>query len=52
MIKAVASAAEEHGFATLWSGEHVVVVDESASRYLYADDGGSPCLRSPIGSTR
>ena len=39
MIQAVASAAEEHGFATLWSGEHVVMVDESASRYPYADDG-------------
>ena len=39
VIQAVASAAEEHGFATLWSGEHVVMVDESASRYPYADDG-------------
>ena len=27
------------GFATLWSGEHVVMVDESASRYPYSDDG-------------
>ena len=39
VIEAVASAAEEHGFATLWAGEHVVMVDESASRYPYADDG-------------
>lgn len=39
VIEAVARAAEQHGFATLWSGEHVVMVDESASRYPYADDG-------------
>ena len=39
VIEAVARAAELHGFATLWSGEHVVMVDESASRYPYADDG-------------
>lgn len=39
VIEGVARAAEEHGFATLWSGEHVVMVDESASRYPYADDG-------------
>src|SRR6478752_3544187 len=39
VIDAVASAAERVGFATLWSGEHVVMVDESASRYPYSDDG-------------
>lgn len=39
VIDAVASAAERAGFATLWSGEHVVMVDESASRYPYSDDG-------------
>ncbi|HTY29249.1 MAG TPA: LLM class F420-dependent oxidoreductase, partial [Mycobacterium sp.] len=39
VIEAVARAAEEQRFATLWSGEHVVMVDESASRYPYADDG-------------
>jgi probable F420-dependent oxidoreductase len=39
VIRAVAVAAERSGFATLWSGEHVVMVDESASRYPYADDG-------------
>ena len=27
------------GFATLWAGEHVVMVDAPASRYPYADDG-------------
>ncbi|MFY9920871.1 MAG: LLM class F420-dependent oxidoreductase [Mycobacterium sp.] len=39
VIDAVASAAERAGFATLWSGEHVVMVDESASQYPYSDDG-------------
>ena len=39
VIDAVAKAAEENGFATLWSGEHVVMVDDPASRYPYSDDG-------------
>ena len=39
VIDAVAAAAEASGFATLWAGEHVVMVDEPASRYPYADDG-------------
>jgi probable F420-dependent oxidoreductase len=39
VIDAVARAAERSGFATLWSGEHVVMVDESASRYPYSADG-------------
>ena len=39
VIEAVAQAAEAHGFATLWAGEHVVMVDEPQSRYPYAEDG-------------
>ncbi len=39
VIDTVALAAERAGFATLWSGEHVVMVDRSASRYPYSDDG-------------
>jgi probable F420-dependent oxidoreductase len=39
VIDVVAPAAEKCGFATLWSGEHVVMVDRAASRYPYADDG-------------
>lgn len=39
VIDAVAAAAEDCGFATLWSGEHVVMVDRSASVYPYSDDG-------------
>jgi probable F420-dependent oxidoreductase len=39
VIDAVAAAAEAAGFATLWAGEHVVMVDAPASRYPYADDG-------------
>ncbi len=39
IIRAVAVAAEDRGFATLWVGEHVVLVDEPASRYPYSADG-------------
>ena len=39
VIDAVASAADDGGFATLWAGEHVVMVDRSQSRYPYSDDG-------------
>jgi probable F420-dependent oxidoreductase len=39
VIDAVASAADECGFATLWAGEHVVMVDLPASRYPYSGDG-------------
>lgn len=39
VIDTVAAAAERHGFATLWSGEHVVMVDDPESRYPYSDDG-------------
>jgi probable F420-dependent oxidoreductase len=39
IIRAVAVAAEAAGFATLWSGEHVVLVDQPVSRYPYSADG-------------
>jgi probable F420-dependent oxidoreductase len=39
VITAVARGAEEAGFATLWAGEHVVMVDRPGSRYPYAEDG-------------
>lgn len=39
VIDAVAVAAESCGFSTLWSGEHVVMVDSFASRYPYSADG-------------
>src|SRR5690348_51925 len=39
VIRAVATAAETHGFARLWCGEHVVLVDAPASRYPYSVDG-------------
>jgi probable F420-dependent oxidoreductase len=39
VIDTVAAAAEERGFATLWSGEHVIMVDRSSSRYPYSADG-------------
>jgi probable F420-dependent oxidoreductase len=39
VIDAVAAAAQDSGFSTLWAGEHVVMVDQPASRYPYSDDG-------------
>jgi probable F420-dependent oxidoreductase len=42
IIDAVAAGAEERAFATLWCGEHVVMVDTPASRYPYAADGRIP----------
>ncbi len=39
VIRAVSVAAEASGFATLWAGEHVVMVDEPHSRYPYSADG-------------
>jgi alkanesulfonate monooxygenase SsuD/methylene tetrahydromethanopterin reductase-like flavin-dependent oxidoreductase (luciferase family) len=39
VVDAVATTAEQWGFSTLWAGEHVVMVDESSSRYPYAADG-------------
>jgi probable F420-dependent oxidoreductase len=39
VIDAVAVAAEMRGFATLWAGEHVVMVDRPESRYPYSRDG-------------
>ncbi len=39
IIRAVAIAAEQHGFARLWAGEHVVMVDSPGSRYPYSADG-------------
>jgi len=39
VIEAVARAADAAGFSTLWSGEHVVMVDRPDSPYPYAPDG-------------
>lgn len=39
VITAVARAAEQTGFATLWAGEHVVLVDNPTSTYPYSADG-------------
>ncbi len=39
IIRTVSVAAEACGFATVWAGEHVVMVDEPGSRYPYSGDG-------------
>ncbi len=41
-LAAAARAAEERGFHSLWLGEHVVLFDEHAKRYPYADGGEFP----------
>jgi probable F420-dependent oxidoreductase len=39
VIGTVAAAADAHSFATLWCGEHVVMVDKPNSAYPYSADG-------------
>jgi probable F420-dependent oxidoreductase len=39
VIEVVARAADVAGFSTLWSGEHVVMVDRPDSPYPYTPDG-------------
>jgi probable F420-dependent oxidoreductase len=39
VIKAVATAADGAGFSTLWSGEHIVMIDRPDSPYPYSPDG-------------
>lgn len=38
-MSAVAAGADEHGFATLWCGEHIVMIDSPTSTYPYSADG-------------
>lgn len=42
LLLAVARAAEERGFASLWLGEHVVLFDVHDKRYPYAASGDFP----------
>jgi probable F420-dependent oxidoreductase len=41
-LRTLARGAEERGFASLWTAEHVVLFDEYASRYPYSADGRIP----------
>ena len=42
MLAIIGLEAEERGFSCLWVGEHVVLFEEYASSYPYADDGRIP----------
>lgn len=42
MIKAIAVNAERLGFSTVWAPEHVVLLENFASRYPYSGDGKIP----------
>jgi probable F420-dependent oxidoreductase len=39
MLQRIASAAETHGFTSLWSGEHVLLFDEPEKNYPYSESG-------------
>ena len=41
-LTALGAGAERHGFSSIWLAEHVVLFDEHASRYPYAEDGKFP----------
>jgi probable F420-dependent oxidoreductase len=41
-LSAIARAADERGFNSLWLGEHVVLFDVHAKRYPYAQSGDFP----------
>jgi probable F420-dependent oxidoreductase len=42
LLALIGSEAEERGIGTIWVGEHVVLFEEYASSYPYADDGRIP----------
>ena len=42
LLACIGREAEERGFAAVWVGEHVVLFEEYASAYPYADDGKIP----------
>jgi probable F420-dependent oxidoreductase len=49
LLRAVATHAERLGVATLWVPEHVVLLDQYASRYPYSPDGQLPApTHAPI----
>lgn len=41
-VEALGTAADRHGFASIWVAEHVVLFDDYSSRYPYAEDGKIP----------
>ncbi len=47
LLACIGREAEERGFSAIWVGEHVVLFEEYASSYPYADDGRIP---APPGS--
>jgi probable F420-dependent oxidoreductase len=42
LVRAVGREAEDRGFESIWLPEHVVLFDDYASSYPYADDGRIP----------
>jgi alkanesulfonate monooxygenase SsuD/methylene tetrahydromethanopterin reductase-like flavin-dependent oxidoreductase (luciferase family) len=49
LLRTVAADAERVGVATLWVPEHVVLLDQYASKYPYSTDGALPAqTNAPI----
>ncbi len=46
LLRSVAAHAERLGVATLWVPEHVVLIDQYASKYPYSTDGQLPARRT------
>ena len=44
LLATIGREAEQRGIGTIWVGEHVVLFDEYASEYPYAEDGKIPAL--------
>src|SRR6266446_2914822 len=48
LLRSVATAAERLGFATIWAPEHVVLVEQYASKYPYSSDKFPAPADTPI----
>src|SRR5229473_3083446 len=48
LLALTARAVEQCGFYSLWTGEHVVLVSQYASKYPYAQDGRMPLPTTKI----
>jgi probable F420-dependent oxidoreductase len=44
LLAVIGREAEDRGIGTIWVGEHVVLFDDYASEYPYAEDGKIPAL--------
>jgi len=45
-VRTIATTAERLGFATIWAPEHVVLLEQYASKYPYSSGKPPPCMHS------